>query len=264
MIPVHEAPEDWAKDPALQDGLGRVPVLPRVPRSALPMHKVRRVLGSGCQLRAGCAGGTPFTYAVCACWSQPRPSLAPLPRGPVCQYLLSLDGHTAAYRFATLLGTNSLVLKQVSRQVEWFYASVRPWTHYAPILENRTDVLGVLAWAEAHPAEVGAMIAAANRFALTYTTYYSRVVYWVYALHVYKSLFADQAEFLASRGAMVRDLVAAYHRQHLGGGKDLRYGDSGGSSPGGASGGAHVRLSRRRHAGGDAATGRQARGREER
>lgn len=34
------------------------------------------------------------------------------------QYLLNLDGHTAAYRFAMLLGTNSLVLKQESRQVE--------------------------------------------------------------------------------------------------------------------------------------------------
>jgi hypothetical protein len=74
-----------------------------------------------------------------------------------------------------LLGTNSLVLKQESRQVEWFYASVRPRVHYLPVLAaNRTDVLDAVAWAEARPAEARAMVDAANRFALTYTTYYAR------------------------------------------------------------------------------------------
>ena len=98
-----------------------------------------------------------------------RLSLTPL------QYLLNLDGHSAAYRFAMLLGTNSLVLKQASRQLEWFYGSVRPGEHYLQILAaNRTDVLNTLAWAEAHPAEVRRMVDAANRFALTFTTYYAR------------------------------------------------------------------------------------------
>jgi len=75
-----------------------------------------------------------------------------------------------------LLGTNSLVLKQTSRQQEWFYRSVKPWVHYLPMLDNRTDVITRLEWAERHPEEVGRVVHAANRFALTYTTYYSRCV----------------------------------------------------------------------------------------
>lgn len=41
-----------------------------------------------------------------------------------CRYLLNLDGHTAAYRLGHLLATNSLVLKQESAQVEYYYRSV--------------------------------------------------------------------------------------------------------------------------------------------
>lgn len=39
----------------------------------------------------------------------------------LCRYLLNLDGHTAAYRLGHLLATNSLVLKQESAQVEYYY-----------------------------------------------------------------------------------------------------------------------------------------------
>jgi len=41
-----------------------------------------------------------------------------------------------------------------------------------------------------------------------------RIVYWVYALHAYRGLFEDQDRFFATRGADVRDLIAAYHRQY--------------------------------------------------
>lgn len=101
----------------------------------------------------------------------PRPSKT----SPDLQYLLNLDGFSAAYRFATLLGTNSLVLKQQSSQAEWFYESVKPGVHYLPVLAaNRTDILDRVAWAEGHQEEVKQMVERANRFALTYTTYYSR------------------------------------------------------------------------------------------
>jgi hypothetical protein len=37
------------------------------------------------------------------------------------RWLLNLDGHIAAYRLANLLATNSLVLKQESNMVEYYY-----------------------------------------------------------------------------------------------------------------------------------------------
>jgi hypothetical protein len=37
------------------------------------------------------------------------------------RYLLHMDGASASYRLALLLMTNSLVLKQESRYIEYFY-----------------------------------------------------------------------------------------------------------------------------------------------
>jgi hypothetical protein len=39
----------------------------------------------------------------------------------VRRWLLNLDGHIAAYRLANLLATNSLVFKQQSNMVEYYY-----------------------------------------------------------------------------------------------------------------------------------------------
>jgi hypothetical protein len=109
------------------------------------------------------------------------------------------------------------VLKQRSRQLEWFYRSVAPGVHYLPVLEaNRSDVVQQVEWAEAHQPEARAMVDRANRFALTYTTYYARLVYWVYALHAYRGLFDDQDYYFETRGAEVRDLLQAHHRRREG------------------------------------------------
>lgn len=123
---------------------------------------------------------------------------------------MNLDGHSAAYRFAMLLATNSLVLKQHSRHLEWFYRSVRAGEHYLPVLfDGRDDALKRLEWAAKHDAEARAIARRANRFALTYTTYYARVLYWVYALRAYRDVFADQDDYFKTRGAAVNGLVLA-------------------------------------------------------
>jgi uncharacterized membrane protein YgcG len=97
-------------------------------------------------------------------------------------------------------------------------------------------------WADSHPSEVARIVGAANRFALTYTTYYARLVYWVYALHAYKGVFEDQEEFFATRGAGVRDLMRKADRARAreaegggDGGPDGGGGGSEGSSSGGSS-----------------------------
>ncbi|GBF97933.1 ATP synthase F1 complex assembly factor [Raphidocelis subcapitata] len=182
----------------------------------------------------------------------PLPVLPRAPREALAQhkYLLNLDGHTAAYRFATLLATNSLVLKQESRQVEWFYGSVKPGVHYLPILNaSRTDLLRAMDWADAHPPEAARIVDAANRFALTYTTFYARLVYWVYALHAYKGVFEDQEEFFATRGAGVRDLMREADRvrareaeRAAGGGGGGGGGGEGGGGSGGGEGGSGAKA----------------------
>lgn len=65
----------------------------------------------------------------------------------VRRYLLNLDGHTAAYRLGHLLATNSLVLKQESRQLEYYYrfALKCPPQTLASALAGLTLMLGLSA-----------------------------------------------------------------------------------------------------------------------
>eukprot|EP00878_Enallax_costatus_P039668 GHUV01045544.1.p1 GENE.GHUV01045544.1~~GHUV01045544.1.p1 ORF type:complete len:452 (+),score=103.73 GHUV01045544.1:108-1463(+) len=128
-------------------------------------------------------------------------SLPVLPKVPMTvlpdyKYLLNLDGHSAAYRLAQLLATNSLVLKQHSNMVEYYYRSLRPFHHYVPIFKaSEHDFMPRLEWAMTHEGIVRHIISNANHFALKYTTYEARIYYWVYVLTAYKRLFSDQDQY---------------------------------------------------------------------
>uniref|UniRef100_A0A383W8X9 Glycosyl transferase CAP10 domain-containing protein n=1 Tax=Tetradesmus obliquus TaxID=3088 RepID=A0A383W8X9_TETOB len=123
----------------------------------------------------------------------PKVSMAELPD---YKWLLNLDGHIAAYRLANLLATNSLVFKQQSNMVEYYYRSLRPFHHYVPIFKtSEHDLVPRLEWAFAHDELSRHIVFNANRFALTYTTYKARVLYWKYVLLAYKELVPDMEDY---------------------------------------------------------------------
>ncbi|KAF8056254.1 hypothetical protein HT031_006442 [Scenedesmus sp. PABB004] len=129
----------------------------------------------------------------------PRVSMDDLPK---YKWLLNLDGHVAAYRLAQLLATNSLVFKQQSSQVEFYYRSLRPFHHFVPIFKtSEHDLLPRLAWAAQHEALARRIVANANAFALTFTTRRARVTYWAYVLHAYRRLVEGQGAYFAARFA---------------------------------------------------------------
>lgn len=77
-----------------------------------------------------------------------RAAVRPLPTLPVMtmadhlrtKYLLNLDGHSYANRLIRLLATNSLVLKEESAEIEFYYHLLTPHVHYVPFdvhLPNR-------------------------------------------------------------------------------------------------------------------------------
>ncbi len=47
--------------------------------------------------------------------------------------MLSLDGFTAAYRLSKYMLSNSVVLKEESIKIEYYYRSLVPWKHYIPV-----------------------------------------------------------------------------------------------------------------------------------
>ncbi len=51
------------------------------------------------------------------------------------KFLLNLDGFSAAYRLGSWLLMNSVVLKEESTKIEYYYRSLRPWEHYIPVFK---------------------------------------------------------------------------------------------------------------------------------
>ena len=88
----------------------------------------------------------------------------PIPDHLKYKYLISIDGERCAWeRLVWHLESNSLTLKLLSSQVQWFYKGLSPFVHYVPV-KNESDLLKKVAWAEAHPLEVEHIIQNANSF----------------------------------------------------------------------------------------------------
>lgn len=81
------------------------------------------------------------------------------------KYLIDIDGNSCTYsRLFWILLSNSLCIKQVSDNEQWYYGELKPYTHYLPFKTDMSDLAEQIAWAENHPEEVKLMICNANRF----------------------------------------------------------------------------------------------------
>ncbi|GLC54593.1 hypothetical protein PLESTB_000883000 [Pleodorina starrii] len=116
------------------------------------------------------------------------------------RYVLSLDGITASSRLARLLALNSVVLKQASPWIEWYYRSLVPGTHYVSIwTHHRSDVLHVLKSLRYKGRYLYDIATHGQAFAYRYLTPNARRLYWLRALREYRQLFSDMDSFLASQ-----------------------------------------------------------------
>lgn len=81
------------------------------------------------------------------------------------KYLLNLDGHSYAHRLLKLLATNSLVIKEESLELEFYYHLLKPYVHYIPFafkadvqrytLEKiETNLTAVVRMAKRHDGEM--------------------------------------------------------------------------------------------------------------
>ena len=70
------------------------------------------------------------------------------------KYLISLDGITATYPgLLWKLASNSVVVKQDSDNVQWFYSLLKPWESYVPIDRNLSNLKAVISWLQTHDYE---------------------------------------------------------------------------------------------------------------
>ncbi|KAG2440781.1 hypothetical protein HXX76_003637 [Chlamydomonas incerta] len=111
------------------------------------------------------------------------------------KYLLSADGFTASCRLGKLMGTNSVVLKETTEWIEYYYRSLKPGTHFVPFTKD--NVLQVLLELEKDPQRCQRVSAAAQQFAYTYLSQHGKAMYVRRALLKYNGLFDDMSNFMS-------------------------------------------------------------------
>jgi len=85
------------------------------------------------------------------------------------KYALVLDGNSApSSRMRAHLDETSLMIKQESPFMEFFYPSLRAYYNYLPLSRSIEDLRSVIEWARKHDDDVKQMIKASRRFSCQY------------------------------------------------------------------------------------------------
>ena len=85
------------------------------------------------------------------------------------RYLVDVDGNSASWsRLRWLLRSGSLVLKQSSEFVQWYYRWLEPRRHYLPVAHDLADLDATIEWARANDAAARAIALEGQRFAHTH------------------------------------------------------------------------------------------------
>lgn len=82
------------------------------------------------------------------------------------RYLIDVDGNSASWsRLRWLLRSGSLVLKQSSDFVQWYYPWLEAGRHYVPVAHDLADLAATIEWARASDEAAQAIAGAGQRFA---------------------------------------------------------------------------------------------------
>jgi Glycosyl transferase family 90 len=82
------------------------------------------------------------------------------------RYLVDVDGNSCTYsRCYWILLSNSLLLKQVSQNIQWYYQGLVPYQHYVPLASDVSDIFEKIEWAQSHDEEAKWIAEQASAFA---------------------------------------------------------------------------------------------------
>lgn len=112
------------------------------------------------------------------------------PEQQVCyKYLLALDGNCFAGSFFWQLSSGSVIFKNESPFLEWYYRGLKPLVHYVPFSAEATDLLERKRWAQEHDALAKDIATHALEFAENFLSIEDMMVYVYHLLWNYSSLF---------------------------------------------------------------------------
>jgi len=90
----------------------------------------------------------------------------------VFKYLIDIDGNSCCYsRTYWILLSNSLMLKQVTDNRQWFYNGIQPYVHYVPIQENLSDLFEKIEWCKSNDLLARKIAENGTEFALKHLQY---------------------------------------------------------------------------------------------
>lgn len=81
------------------------------------------------------------------------------------KYIAWLDGNGACSgRSEKLVSGNSLLFKQESEHIEFYYSALKPYSHYVSIKADMSDLADQLAWARSHDDEAKKIVSQMRNF----------------------------------------------------------------------------------------------------
>lgn len=81
------------------------------------------------------------------------------------KYLIAVDGNTCPWlRVPWIMLSNSVLVKQETEYIEWFYPALKAYTHYVPVQEDLTDIFSQLDWMRSNDEKVKEISINAQRF----------------------------------------------------------------------------------------------------
>ncbi len=81
------------------------------------------------------------------------------------KYLIAIDGNTCPWqRVPWIMFSNSVLIKQETNNVQWFYPALKPYVHFVPVKENLTDIFMQLHWLKANDNRAKAIALNAQNF----------------------------------------------------------------------------------------------------
>ncbi|GFR52155.1 hypothetical protein Agub_g14686 [Astrephomene gubernaculifera] len=125
------------------------------------------------------------------------------------RFLLNADGHVSSSRLGYIMQINSVVLKERSPWLEYYYRSLQPGGH---VIEYSADtILDLMKQYDdpARDAELRALANASQHFAAKYLTPEGKVRYAVRALQEYSRLFTGMGDFVRGIKGLLEAPAAA-------------------------------------------------------
>ncbi|DBA91139.1 TPA: hypothetical protein ACH3X1_016098 [Trebouxia sp. C0004] len=115
------------------------------------------------------------------------------------KYIINVDGWCGSKRMKQLLASDSAILNLVSWEEEWYTPLLVPGKHYIPVrfeahdqfLDNGTELIDRLLWAQEHPEEIAKIVQHAKSFYSFYLSQRGEQCFAVQLLEEYSRLLLD-------------------------------------------------------------------------